>query len=105
MYVERNHTPRHWMWLGPGMDKLLSLVTPWMMMKFVRWWMVRHVLSVVVDDKCGLSWGAKFPRRFNENDLIAPKRSGKSAEEPLLIKIALVIVGFLGCLTADVVIA
>ena len=28
-------------------DKLLSLVTPWMMMTFVRWRMVRHVLSVV----------------------------------------------------------
>ncbi len=47
MYVKHNHTPHHWMWLGPGMDKLLSLVTPWMMMKFVSWWMVRHVLSVV----------------------------------------------------------
>jgi hypothetical protein len=58
-----------------------------------------------VDDKCGSSWGAKFPRRFNEDDLIAPKHSSKSAEEPLLIKIALVIVEFLGCLTADVVIA
>jgi hypothetical protein len=52
-----------------------------------------------------LSWGAKFPRRFNEDDLITPKCSGKSAEEPLLIKTALVIVKFLGCLTADVVIA
>ncbi len=47
MYVERDHTPHCWMWLGPGMDKLLSLVTPWMMMKFVRWRMVRHVLSIV----------------------------------------------------------
>jgi hypothetical protein len=47
MYVERDHTPCHWMWLGPGMDKLLSLVTPWMMMKFVRWRMVRHILSIV----------------------------------------------------------
>jgi hypothetical protein len=56
-----------------------------------------------VDGKCGSSWGAEFPCRFNEDDLIAPKRSGKSAEEPLLIKIALVIVEFLGCLTADVV--
>ncbi len=58
-----------------------------------------------MDNKCGLSWSAKFPRRFNEDDLIAPKHSGKSDEEPLLIKIALVIVKFLGCLTADVVIA
>jgi hypothetical protein len=57
------------------------------------------------DDKCGSSWGAKFPHQFNEDNLIAPKCSGKSAEEPLLIKIALVIVEFLGCLTADVVIA
>jgi hypothetical protein len=51
-----------------------------------------------------LSWGAKFPRQFNEDNLIAPECSGKSAEEPLLIKIALVIVKFLGCPTADVVI-
>jgi hypothetical protein len=57
-----------------------------------------------VDKKCGSSWGAEFPRRFNEDNLIAPKRSGKSAEEPLLIKIALIIVEFLVCLTADVVI-
>jgi hypothetical protein len=46
-YVERNHTPCRWMWLGPVMDKLLSSVTLWMMMKFIRWWMVRHVLSIV----------------------------------------------------------
>jgi hypothetical protein len=52
-----------------------------------------------------LSWGAKFPRQFIEDNLIAPKCLGKSAEEPLLIKIALIIVEFLGCLTADVVIA
>jgi hypothetical protein len=51
-----------------------------------------------------LSWGAKFPCRFNEDNLIAPKSLGKSAEEPLLIKIALVVVEFLGCPTADVVI-
>jgi hypothetical protein len=51
-----------------------------------------------------LSWGAKFPRRFNEDDLIAPEHLSKSAEEPLLIKIALVVVKFLGCPTADVVI-
>jgi hypothetical protein len=51
-----------------------------------------------VDAKGGLSWGAKFPRQFNEDDLIAPKRSGKSAEEPLLIKIALVVIEFLRCL-------
>jgi hypothetical protein len=51
-----------------------------------------------------LSWGAEFPCRFNEDNFIAPKRPGKSAEEPLLIKIALVIVEFLGCPTADVVI-
>jgi hypothetical protein len=47
MYVKRDHTPRHCMWLEPGMDKLLSSVTPWMMMKFVSWQMVRHVLSIV----------------------------------------------------------
>ncbi len=47
MYVERDHTPHPWMWLGPGMDKLLFSVTLWMMMKFVRWQMVRHILSVV----------------------------------------------------------
>jgi hypothetical protein len=58
-----------------------------------------------VVDKCGSPWGAEFPRRFNEDNLIAPKHSGKSAEEPLLIKIALVIVELLLCLTADVVIA
>jgi hypothetical protein len=57
-----------------------------------------------VDNKGGSSWGAEFPHRFNEDDLIAPEHSGKSAEEPLLIKIALVIVEFLGCPIADVVI-
>jgi hypothetical protein len=57
-----------------------------------------------VDNKGGSSWGAKFPRRFNEDNLIAPKHSGESAEEPLLIKIALVVVEFLRCPTADVVI-
>jgi hypothetical protein len=36
--------------------------------------------------------------------LIAPELSGKSAEEPLLIKIGLVVIKFLGCPTADVVI-
>jgi hypothetical protein len=51
-----------------------------------------------------LSWGAKFPHQFNEDNLIAPKCLGKSAEEPLLILIALVVVQFLGCPTADVVI-
>ncbi len=55
-------------------------------------------------NKGGLSWGAEFPRRFNEDNLIAPERSGKSAEEPLLIKIALVVVKLIGCPTADVVI-
>jgi hypothetical protein len=49
--------------------------------------------------------GCQVPCRFNDDDLIAPKCLGKSAEEPLLIKIALVIVEFLRCLTADVVIA
>jgi hypothetical protein len=51
-----------------------------------------------MDGKGVLSWGAEFPCQFNEDDLIAPKRSGKSAEEPLLIKIALVVIKFLRCL-------
>jgi hypothetical protein len=51
-----------------------------------------------------LSWGSKFPRQFNEDNLIATERSGKSAEDPLLIKIALVVVKFLGCPAADVLI-
>jgi hypothetical protein len=38
------------MWLGPGIDKLLSLVTLWMMMAFVRLQMVRP-LSVVQKTK------------------------------------------------------
>jgi hypothetical protein len=57
-----------------------------------------------VDNKGDLSWGAEFPRRFNEDYLIAPEHSGKSAEEPLLIKIVLVVLEFLRCPTADVVI-
>jgi hypothetical protein len=48
--------------------------------------------------------GCQVSLHFNEDNLIAPKCWGKSAEEPLLIKIALVIVEFLGCPTADVVI-
>jgi hypothetical protein len=60
-YVERNHTPRCWMGLGPGMDKLLSLVTPWMMMKFFRWRMVRHILSVVQMTKVVCPGVPNFP--------------------------------------------
>jgi hypothetical protein len=87
------------------MDKLLSLVTPWMMMKFVRWRMVRHVFSVVQATNVVRPGVPSSPAGSMRTILIAPKRSGKSAEEPLLIKIALVIVEFPGCLTADVVIA